>query len=242
MSGAVKVKDEDIIGKRFKSNSCNDFTVLRKTNKRTYIDHGNYLFEIEFDEINGVKYRKLVRKEDILKGKPYNPYYTNVHGVGYSGNINSKDHRYEHNKWSKMISRCYNPKDPKYKTYGAAGVTVCDAWLCFENFCNDFKKLFGYKEGEHQVIDKDIRASSNTKVYSPETCVLTSNEQNVKEMRSRLSPFFRAISPSGEEYISNCQRDFVRRYNLDRSCINDTLRGKQSQHRGWKFEYIEEEK
>ena len=119
MSGAIKIKDEDIIGKRFKSNSCNMFTVLRKTTKRAMGDTGNFLFEIEFDEINGVKYRKFVRKEDILKGKPYNPYYPNVHGIGYLGDINTKDHPYEHRKWSKMISRCYNKNDPKYKTYGA---------------------------------------------------------------------------------------------------------------------------
>lgn len=241
MSGTVKIKDEDLIGKRFSSNSCNDFTVLRKTDDRAQGDRGNYLYEIEFDEVNGARHRKLVRKEDILKGKPYNPYYPNVHGVGYIGNSTSKGNEYEYRKWGKMISRCYNPNDPKYKTYGGAGVTVCDKWKCFENFHNDYKMLPGYDEGTRQVLDKDIRANSNSKIYSPDTCVLTSNEQNVKEMRSRLSPWFRATSPDGKEYISNCQRDFVRNYNLDRSCINDTLRGKQTQHRGWRFEYVDTE-
>lgn len=159
MSGAIKVRDEELIGKRFKSNSCNMFTVLRKTNNRAQGDHGNYLYEIEFDEVNGVRHKKMVRKEDILKGKPYNPYYPNVHGVGYMGNVSPKDHQYEHNKWSKMISRCYNPNDPKYKTYGAAGVTVCDEWKSFENFHNDFKNIIGYEENMDQVLDKDIRAN-----------------------------------------------------------------------------------
>lgn len=53
MSGAIKVKDEDLIGRRFKTNSCNDFTVIRKTDARAQGDRGNYLYEIEFDEING---------------------------------------------------------------------------------------------------------------------------------------------------------------------------------------------
>jgi hypothetical protein len=241
LSGDIKVKDEDLIGKRFKSNSCNDFTVLRKTSNRAQGDHGNYLYEIEFDEINGVRYRKLVRKEDILKGKPFNPYYPNVYGVGYIGDSTSTGNEYEYHKWNKMLSRCYNPNDPKYGSYGAAGVTVCDKWLCFERFHDDFKKLPGYKDNTRQVLDKDIRATSNVKTYSPETCMLASNEQNVKEMRSRLSPWFRATSPDGKEYISNCQIDFVREYGLDRACINDTLRGKQGQHRGWKFEYIDKE-
>lgn len=241
MSGTIKVKDEDLIGKRFRSNSCNEFTVLRKTNDRAQGEHGNYLYEIEFDEVNGVKHRKRVRKEDILKGKPYNPYYPNVHGVGYLGGARYKENGYEYNKWSKMISRCYNPNDPKYKTYGGAGVTVCDKWKSFENFHNDFKNLVGYEEGSHQFLDKDILAREGNKIYSPDTCMLTTVYENSKERCARLSPWFKATSPDGKEHISNCQRDFVRDYGLDRACVNDTLRGKQNQHRGWKFEYIDKE-
>ena len=241
MSGAIKVRDADLIGKRFSSNSCNEFTVIRKTNERAQGDRGNYLYEIEFDEINGVRHRKLVRKEDILKGKVYNPFYPSVHGVGYIGNMTTVNHQYEHNKWSKMISRCYNQNDPKYRTYGGAGVTVCDEWKCFENFYNDFKNLEGYQDNARQVLDKDIRSSGGNRVYSPGTCMLTTNSENVKERMDRLSPWFKATSPDGKEYISNCQRDFVRDYGLDRSCVNDTLRGKQNQHRGWKFEYIDKE-
>ena len=53
-----KVRDKDLIGYKFHSNSCNDFVVLSKTTNKTYGDHGNYLYEIEFDEINGIKYKK----------------------------------------------------------------------------------------------------------------------------------------------------------------------------------------
>lgn len=39
--------------------------------------------------------------------------------------------------WSQMIQRCTNPSDPVYQKYGAAGITVCDRWMVFENFLAD---------------------------------------------------------------------------------------------------------
>ena len=80
--------------------------------------------------------------------------------------------------------------------------------------------------------------STSDKYYSLDTCCLVPIEQNVKEMQARTSPYFKATSPSGKEFISNCQMDFVRIYNLTRCGINGTLRGKQKTHRGWKFQYI----
>lgn len=234
-----KINDEDLIGKKFNSKSCNNFTVIRKTNEKTYGDKGNYLFEIEFDEINGVKYKTNVRKEYILKRNIINPFYPSIFGIGYIGNTNTKDNLYEYYKWRNMLSRCYNPKNEKYKNYGAIGISVCKRWHCFEYFLQDFPKIKGYQYGIKQSLDKDIRANSKNKIYSLETCVLTSIEHNTKEMRSRVSPYFKAISPTGDKYISNCQMDFVRIYQLNKSCINDVLRGKQKQHRGWKFEYID---
>lgn len=237
MARAV-IKDEDLIGHKFHSNSCNDFTVLRKTNHKTYGNSGNYLYEIEFDEINGVKFKKEVRKEDILKGKIINPYYPSLFGVGYNGAASPQEYMYEYNKWHNMLRRCYDPNDNKYKNYGGIGVYVCERWKCFEYFLEDFSHIEGYMKGIQQSLDKDIRAVSEPKYYSLETCCLVPIEQNTKEMTARKSPYFKATSPTGQEYISNCQRDFVRTYNLNRCGINDTLRGKQKQHKGWKFEYI----
>jgi hypothetical protein len=37
-----------------------------------------------------------------------------------------------------MIQRCTNPKDPRWKWYGARGITVCDRWRhSFESFFTD---------------------------------------------------------------------------------------------------------
>lgn len=40
--------------------------------------------------------------------------------------------------WEAMKARCCNPKHPKYKTYGAKGIYICDEWLgSFEAFLRD---------------------------------------------------------------------------------------------------------
>jgi hypothetical protein len=43
-----------------------------------------------------------------------------------------------YNSWSNMVSRCNNPKNPKYSYYGGVGITVCADWVkSFSNFLAD---------------------------------------------------------------------------------------------------------
>lgn len=42
--------------------------------------------------------------------------------------------------WSRMKSRCLNPKATNYPKYGAKGIRVCERWLEFENFYEDMGK------------------------------------------------------------------------------------------------------
>lgn len=39
--------------------------------------------------------------------------------------------------WQRMIARCTNPENPAWADYGGRGITVCDRWLCFDNFVDD---------------------------------------------------------------------------------------------------------
>lgn len=79
-----------------------------------------------------------------------------------------------------MISRCYNPKDKNYKSYGGAGVRVCDLWL------NDMSSFYkwaidnGWEPG--MQIDKDIIPQNMgipAKLYSPEMCSIVTAKENV---------------------------------------------------------------
>jgi hypothetical protein len=47
--------------------------------------------------------------------------------------------------WVKMLGRCNNPNINDFKHYGGRGIKVCDDWLSFEKFYEDFGK--DYKEG-----------------------------------------------------------------------------------------------
>lgn len=70
--------------------------------------------------------------------------------------------------WSKMHSRCENPNNKSYRTYGAAGITVCDEWRDFNNF-REWAYANGYDEdAPHFACTLD--RIDNTKGYSPDNC------------------------------------------------------------------------
>lgn len=48
--------------------------------------------------------------------------------------------------WAHMKQRCLNKENSSYLDYGGRGITICDAWMNFENFYKWAMKN-GYKEG-----------------------------------------------------------------------------------------------
>lgn len=69
--------------------------------------------------------------------------------------------------YRKMKGRCYNPNNPKYYTYGARGITICEEWLNKKtgliNFYN-WSMANGYRD------DLSIDRVDNNKGYSPANC------------------------------------------------------------------------
>jgi hypothetical protein len=43
----------------------------------------------------------------------------------------------ERRRWSKMMARCYNPRDAAYQHYGARGITVDERWHTWQGFVAD---------------------------------------------------------------------------------------------------------
>lgn len=74
--------------------------------------------------------------------------------------------------WEQMRSRCNNPNNPRYKTYGAKGVTVCEEWNDYGKF-REWSFANGYKvsekgtpRGQRMSIDR----IDPDKPYCPENC------------------------------------------------------------------------
>ena len=65
--------------------------------------------------------------------------------------------------WSNMKRRCYDQKNPKYKNYGARGITVCDEWMDSSTFF-DWAMANGYDDT--LTIDR-IDVNGN---YTPQNC------------------------------------------------------------------------
>lgn len=79
-----------------------------------------------------------------------------------------------------MMDRCYNPKSPMYKWYGAVGVAVCAEWKNSPKTFVEWAIKTGWEPGLH--IDKDILCEEkgiSPHVYSPETCAWVTPKVNV---------------------------------------------------------------
>lgn len=64
--------------------------------------------------------------------------------------------------YSNMMARCHNPKNKRYKDYGAKGLLVCEEWR--NNFRQFYKDMGDCPDG-YQIDRID-----NTKGYSKENC------------------------------------------------------------------------
>ncbi len=68
----------------------------------------------------------------------------------------------EYNAWINAKSRCYNPKNKRYKTYGARGITVCERWIySFDTFIKDMGKC---------PVGYSIDRKNNNGNYEPSNC------------------------------------------------------------------------
>ena len=78
--------------------------------------------------------------------------------------------------WNGIKARCLNKNSKSYKNYGARGITICDEWLCYENFHN-WALRNGYKD------NLSIDRIDNSKGYNPDNCQWIPWKENLMKQR-----------------------------------------------------------
>ncbi len=107
------------------------------------------------------------------------------HSECHKGNTSRRTHGLSkhplYKVWNDMVRRCYNPKEPAYRYYGAQGITVCDEWRMspekFIEWCSKTKPT-----EKNLTLDR----INGTKGYCPDNCRwITQKEQthNLKNNR-----------------------------------------------------------
>lgn len=82
-----------------------------------------------------------------------------------------------HNRWKAIRQRCYNPKDRRFKDYGARGIVMCSEWADFRVFV-DWALKNGYKE------ELSLDRIDNEKGYSPKNCRWVKTVTNNRNRRN----------------------------------------------------------
>lgn len=112
-----------------------------------------------------------------------------------------------YSSWSNMIQRCTNPKNARYASYGARGISVCERWMDVLNFVADMGP-----RPEGKTLDRWPDTSGD---YEPGNCRwATPQEQNRNTTRTIL------IEWRGE---SLCLPEWAERLGIVTATLRDRL-------------------
>lgn len=154
-----------------------------------YKINGNKYIDVYFPEYDCTVKNKSY--SNFKRGSIKCPYERRTYGVGYLGEGKHKPSKNgKHVKvyltWRDMLERCYSPKSLKRRpTY--ENCTVCDEWLCYQNFAEWYYSNYYEIDNEKMHLDKDILYKGN-KIYSPDTCVF---------VPAKINSLFKSIKING---------------------------------------------
>lgn len=209
---------------------------LNRLNEENYNSCGTLMKIVEYTTADNIivefqdeyKFRKKTNYANFKMGRVKNPYDKTVFGVGYLGNgihkswKNARGSRDTYLNWIAMLQRCYVDMGDKYLSYYGF-VTVCDEWLDFQNFAEWYESNYYEIPNERLHIDKDIK-SKESKVYSPDTCVLipqSINEvirENYRDSENADLPV--TIKRCGDKYQVKFRNENLGKYDTVDECLD----------------------
>ena len=225
---------------------------IKKVYRRSSLDTSLYV-DIYFpytDNYMCVPYKKLLSGN--IKDRSINTIFDGLAKLGNDYDrymsIDKELTTVLYKRWKFMIYRCYKTDHKSAKSYSEKGVTVCDRWLNFSNFCYDAERLPGYTRqgvisGE-LTLDKDSKQTHiyENRVYSQDTCVwLTRTEQQryIDHYTPQKKLKLQVIHPDGRVTVEEGLNKISKKYNVDMKCIHRVLNGKQKSTKGYKFERMD---
>ena len=120
----------------------------------------------------------------------------------------------EYSCWDSMKQRCLNQSHTSYENYGGRGITICEAWLSFDNFFNDM----GQRPSPRHTLER----IDNNRGYEPGNCKwATRGEQLRNTRRSRY------VEHDGQRKVI---ADWADEYGIPRGALLMRLRN------NWPFE------
>lgn len=216
-----KIPDDMKPGTVHDSNNCGTMTIV------------SYKKQAEVKVVFNITGTTLiVNSSDLRAGKVKDKNHPSVEGVGFvgygdhnPGGLKNRNPAYV--CWHSMISRCYSTKR-QLRTPCYAGVSVCKEWLNFQKFANWYYDNYP-SDGKIYHLDKDLKINGN-KVYSPETCLFVTAEENCNETNVKDYKF---KNPLGELVTVRNLSAFCRGNNLVGTNMSAVHSGKRKQHKGW---------
>lgn len=115
----------------------------------------------------------------------------------------------EHNSWSDMLSRCYNPKVQKYRYYGGSGIGVCEEWQ--RSFVAFYEHMGPCPPGH--TLDR----IDGNKDYEPGNCRWVTQKQQMRNTRRS-----RMYTHNGK---TQCLTDWANEHGLNESTLRRRLNG-----------------
>lgn len=113
-------------------------------------------------------------------------------------------------KWDGMLSRCYGKRTKATKAWD--NCTVCEDWLLFSNF-KKWVDAQPCRDWEDMDLDKDL-LSSNSKVYSTESCVFVCTKVNgfIKDDMKPKGLYMMGVSwcDRSKPFVASCKDPFKR--------------------------------